>query len=629
MLPAQTWLNRSAATLQAVAAMQAAAQAAAAAANGPNNLGLNPNNPGQELPNVPNGLSPSQGSGAVGPGLRVAVNAQGVPMLWQGAGAPTPASGNPDLITITQTQQQALLEWQSFDIGKNTTLNFDQSAGGANVEDWIAFNYVRDPSGRPSQILGALTSSDGSAIGGQVYVIDANGIIFGGSAQVNVGALVASSLPLNASLVQRGLLNNPDDQFLFSALPIAAGSNGPTPAFDPTVAVAGVAPAQTPFDPAGGGQTGTQYPYGNVTVQAGASLTAPDSATNVGGKVALFGPTVVNDGTITTPDGQTILAAGLQVGLAASGDPELRGLDVYVGSTSYPASYGIASPLVGTATNDGDPGAATGTGSLGAVTSANVLNSDGSVLVPAGTPIPGLIEAPRADVWIAGSSVNQLGVIDSSTSVSYNGRIDLTANYGALSTGGNLPNAGTPFFFQNTGPVTLGPGSVSQILPLLTDPTTIVGETFYTLALPSEVNIQGGVVLFEAADGANPGAALLAPNAAVNVEAGTWQFTTGGFNPGTSVLETNSSHGLVYNTGDITVGSGAVIDAAGSAMSRPPWPRTLSRSSFAGRNSPIPRCSATDPSMARPSPSISVKQEPSMESPGWERPWRTPPVTSA
>ena len=143
--------------------MQAAAQAAAAAATGPNNLGADPNHPGQALPNVPDGL---QGAAATGPGLQVAVNAQGTPVLWQGAGAPTPGS-NPNQITITQTKQQALLDWQTFDIGKNTTLTFDQSAGGANAGEWIAFNYVSDPSGRPSQILGALRTTNGQ--------VDANG----------------------------------------------------------------------------------------------------------------------------------------------------------------------------------------------------------------------------------------------------------------------------------------------------------------------------------------------------------------------------------------------------------------------------------------------------------------------
>ena len=42
----------------------------------------------------------------------------------------TPTSTN---VTVQQTQQQALLTWDSFNIGKTTTLTYDQSAGGSNA----------------------------------------------------------------------------------------------------------------------------------------------------------------------------------------------------------------------------------------------------------------------------------------------------------------------------------------------------------------------------------------------------------------------------------------------------------------------------------------------------------------
>jgi filamentous hemagglutinin len=103
----------------------------------------------------------------------------------------------------------------------------------------------------------------------------------------------------------------------------------------------------------------------------------------------LIGPNVTNEGTISTPDGQTILAAGMEVGFDAhsSDDPSLRGLDVYVGSVG---TYG------GTATN------------------------------------AGLIEAPRGSVVITGKNVNQNGFINSTTSAALNGRVDLLANYNAV-----------------------------------------------------------------------------------------------------------------------------------------------------------------------------------------------------
>ncbi len=463
-LNASDTLARTTQALQAVQTMQAAARSLAIA--GPNNLGADPNHIGQTLPNVPDGL----GLG----GLQVA---SGVGASWQGADQPTQsASGGKTTVTVKQNTQQALLTWQSFNVGKNTTLKFDQSAGDGGVTEWIAFNRVIDPAGVPSQILGAITAP------GQVYVVNQNGIIFGGSSQVNVHSLVASSLPLNDNLVARGLLNNPDQQFLFSAIPVAAGANG-TPAFTP-------APANTPSGNSG-----------DVVVQAGATLTSPTNADHTGGRIALFGPNVTNAGTISTPDGQTILAAGQQIGLAAhdSNDPTLRGLDVYVGSGG------------------------------GAVTNAE----------------NGLVDAPRASVVMAGKSVNQLGAISSSTSVAYNGRIDLLAEYDAISSGGYAGLA--PFFPKSTGTLTLGPSSVTQIVPELTSTDRIVGRQ---LALASQMNLLGRSIYLA------PKATVFAPSGKLSIDAGAWNLT--GF--GATAQDT-----FAYTLGQIYVDAGAAIDVSGSA----------------------------------------------------------------
>src|SRR5579862_713359 len=202
-------LARTTQALQAVQAMQAAARKVAL--GGPNNLGADPNHLGKQLPNVPNGLARG--------GLQVAPGAGSA--LWRGANLPAQSSdGGRTTVTIRQTAQQAFLTWKTFNVGRNTTLDFDQSAGGAQASEWIAFNKINDPSGVPSQILGSIQAQ------GQVYVINQNGIIFGGGSQVNVHTLVASSLPINDNLVNRGLLNNPDLQFLFSSLPIPQLAGG-------------------------------------------------------------------------------------------------------------------------------------------------------------------------------------------------------------------------------------------------------------------------------------------------------------------------------------------------------------------------------------------------------------------
>ncbi len=457
--------------------MQAAARSTAK--TGPSNLGPNPFRPTQQLPNVANGLAPG--------GLQVAPAVPQNPQLWVGANLPQQTIANGQTtVTITQNAQQAILNWQTFNIGRETHLTFDQTAGGENASQWIAFNKISDPSGNPSQILGSLDAL------GQVYVINQNGILFGGSSQVNLHTLVASSLPINDNLIGRGLLNNPDNQFLFSALPIPAGQNG-TPAFTP--------PAPLTSD----GR------LGDVIVEKGAQINAPTSSDHVGGRVALIGANATNDGTISTPDGQTIIASGLQVGFAAhpSSDPSLRGLDVYIGAVADPNSS--AAPYAGSASNSG------------------------------------LIDSPRANVTIAGSTVNQFGVIDSSTSVSLNGRIDLLASFNAIPNTNTLSQNPPPFLPSSTGLVVLGENSVTQILPELASTERVVGSQ---LALASQINVQGLAIHLD------DNAITLAPSAVVTVNAGTWKLLGSGNTASTS---------FVFSEGQIYLDAGAIIDVSGSA----------------------------------------------------------------
>jgi filamentous hemagglutinin len=519
-------LRRTTLTLGAVQAMQSAARAAALEAGGL----------------VPNGLT-------VG-GLEVHPGVASNPSLWQGAALPVETSDDADNITVTvrQTTQQAVLNWSSFNVGQETTLTFDQSAGGADKSQWIAFNKVSDPSGVPSRILGSIKAD------GQVYLVNRNGIIFGGASQINVHALVASSLSINDTLVSRGLLNNPDTQFLFAApttdplfavgefasnytldAPVLAGTK-PAVRYttglsytnlvantDYTLATDGEGKTVVNFTAGGLAKVGaglvsvayTPAKIGDVVVRAGARLSSPTSADKVGGRVALVGPRVSNAGAISTPDGQTILAAGLEVGFVAhdGGDATLRGLDVFVGKV------GAAGEVVTTDDTFADIGTAT--------------NAAG-----------GLIDAPRASVFITGKAVNQDGVINSSTSVSRNGRVDLLASYDAVGSGGfvGLPS----FLYKSTGSVSFGAGSLTQIVPEWASTERVVGTS---LALGSQANVTGLTVYFGA------DSTLFAPSAEVKVNAGRW-----GFNRlGTSIIDP-----FVNTEGQIYVDENALLDVGGS-----------------------------------------------------------------
>jgi filamentous hemagglutinin family protein len=90
-------------------------------------------------------------------------------------------SGN--TTTIDQTTQNLSLSWQSFNVGPQDTVTFEQPGISS-----IAINRINSSTG--SVILGHLDAN------GQVWLINPNGVLFGKGAQVNVGGLVASTLDL-------------------------------------------------------------------------------------------------------------------------------------------------------------------------------------------------------------------------------------------------------------------------------------------------------------------------------------------------------------------------------------------------------------------------------------------------
>ncbi len=381
-------------------------------------------------------------------GFRIAIRHQPAAVLAERQFAVAVHQRRPDHRRHQANATQAILNWQTFNVGKNTTVVFDQQ-GNSN---WIALNRVLDPTGNPSLILGSIKAD------GQVYIINQNGIIFGGSSQINVGSLVASALPINDALVQAGtLFSNLDAQFTFSAYSQPGGPNGPT---NPFTAPAATAASQNSA----------------VIVQAGAQISTPLSSTNNGGRVILIGPEVTNAGSISTPDGQTILAAGQQVALLPhdTNDPSLRGFDVYIGS--------ILAPAIGSNTV------------AGSVTTGTAINT-------------GIIEADRGDIYMAGPIINQNGAMIATTSVSLNGRIDIDASYNAAT----LPSA--IFLRSSTGTASLGAGSLTEILPEWSSTDTVVGTS---LALPSQVNINGNIIYIDGQ--------ILAPSGNVTVRAGQWDI---------------------------------------------------------------------------------------------------------
>ena len=100
-------------------------------------------------------------------------------------------SQNNNSLNINQNSQNLSTNWNTFNIGKDATVNFNQPNQSS-----IAVNRVLD--NNASQIMGNLNAN------GQVFLLNPNGVIFSKTAQVNVGGLVASTLNLSDSDIAQG-----------------------------------------------------------------------------------------------------------------------------------------------------------------------------------------------------------------------------------------------------------------------------------------------------------------------------------------------------------------------------------------------------------------------------------------
>ncbi|HEX5682705.1 MAG TPA: filamentous hemagglutinin family protein [Ideonella sp.] len=378
--------------------------------------------------------------------------------------------------TIQQSSQRAIYQWQSFDIGANSSVTFDMAVKNAS-----ALNRVLG-STAPSQIFGKLSATNG----GEIYLINANGILFGRGAQVNTGSLVASAL------------NVSDNEFL-SGLTNSLLYDKSKPAFQYDGAAADFIDSRN-----------------FVRVDEGAAIT-----TSNGGRVFLFAKRVENAGQISTPGGQTMLAAGGQVFLQPPSDqatlyaseanpevPTLRGLLVEVGAGPADAPQGAHGSVVNTST--------------------------------------GQIHTPRGNATLVAMAVNQMGRISATTSVTENGSIILRAQGDA-----KVRNEGVRA--TEAGALVLGVGSQTTIAPddgaAQNDGKPLTSDGNATFVNP-RIDLAGASVLLDT------GAQVVAPGATVDVRAEV-----------TPSYQAYANRVFDNDAGDasrIVLGDGAVIDVSGT-----------------------------------------------------------------
>ncbi|MBR9887056.1 MAG: filamentous hemagglutinin N-terminal domain-containing protein [Oceanospirillales bacterium] len=173
-------------------------------------------------------------------------------------------SGNK--LQVLQSSNKVVIDWQSFSIGEGNEVEFSQSSSQAAALNRVTGSQVSD-------IRGSLKAN------GQVFLINPNGVLFSATSEVNVGALVASTLDIS------------NEDFI----------NG-----------------DYSFEGAG---TGTVINRGNIRSAEG-------------GFVAMIAASVVNEGSIDAFGGTIAMAAGKRIVLDMGGPVKVSveegALDAYV-----------------------------------------------------------------------------------------------------------------------------------------------------------------------------------------------------------------------------------------------------------------------------------------------------------
>lgn len=177
-------------------------------------------------------------------------------------------------MNINQYDPAVTLNWNTFNVGAQNTVNFKQPDANS-----IAVNNILATDAAPSQILGQLNAN------GRIYLINQNGFVFGKDSVVDTHGLVASTLKVSEQAIADGISKVAEKDGI-----AAFEGNGEFYLKN--------ADGSFQLDSAG-----KKIPVA-IDVQEGARIKAAD-----GHAILIMAPTIVNKGNIESNGGQVIMAA--------------------------------------------------------------------------------------------------------------------------------------------------------------------------------------------------------------------------------------------------------------------------------------------------------------------------------
>ncbi len=201
-------------------------------------------------------------------------------------GSATINYGAPGQLDVHQSTDRAVIDWSSFNIGKNATTEFYQPNAGS-----LTVNRVTGPGQDPTQILGTMKSN------GTVMVLDRNGVVFGRDSRVDVGGIIASTGEVNTAAIMSGngpiSINNANSGAIINHGTMTVGDAGLAAFVAPTVSNSGLIQAKMGRVSLASGNTATVDLYGDGLVELAVDTPLQNALVENTGTINAQGGTVL------------------------------------------------------------------------------------------------------------------------------------------------------------------------------------------------------------------------------------------------------------------------------------------------------------------------------------------------
>lgn len=467
------------------------------------------------------------------------------------SGAGATFTGTPTSLTINQTANRVVIDWRNFNIAKGETVTFSQPGAGA-----IAFNRIASA----STIDGQVTANGG------VWLFSPNGLLFGPSASVNVGSLVASTATLaddQLSSAVRGVF-----------VDLTAGAPGATLTVSPG-ATLNTSSGDLLLFGASVQQGGSVAAQGQVTYAAGQAGSLSFANSSGGGDIALSGYAGPAGGAVRFDHtGATKAAAGVQV--TAQRTTAAAGRSV-INLDGVLEAQG-AGVLI-------DDGGSAGAGTLVLTAAPSTIKAKGSLDIIADTATLGSVTANDLNLAATGSvttaaaisTAADASIVSSSGSVSVQGSISAKGELNIYSatdlsvTGGITAGGSASLYGQrdvSVGAIALRSGAdgiaVVAGRNLTADPQSLIASSG-----GSVIAVAGASEAGDATLGSLSGSFILASATGANGVGGALSVEGSVTSSGDVLLQSGgvgqAGHAGVALDGSLAASGGFEIDSTGLA----------------------------------------------------------------